>query len=70
MKIERKEPEFQPITITIETQDELDQMFAMAEYCSFSNSEGGDITSLLFDGLWDKVVKTYESESEFSIIFK
>lgn len=46
MKIERKEPEFQPITITIENQDELDQLASMAYYCNFDTSVGGKDTAL------------------------
>ena len=70
MKIERKETEFQPITIAIETQEELDQMFAMAKYCTFSNLENrdSDVAYELFIGLGDKVVEVYTSES--SAIFK
>ena len=68
MKIEQKHPEFQPITITIETQDKLDQLFAMARYCTFSKLEScDDISYELFNNLIDKVVKVYSSES--SLIF-
>ena len=64
MKIEQKQPEFQPITITLETQEELDQLFAMAKYCTFSND--GDISYELFNELADKVVEVYSSESSAS----
>ncbi len=67
MKIERKEPEFLPITITLETQDEVDQMFAMGEHCGFNNVSGSDIASEIFDELGDKVLYVYSSSS--SIIF-
>lgn len=63
MKIERKEAEFQPITITIETQDELDQFVAMVHHCNFQNtvSKGGeDITCTLYPALKDRVVTKYE----------
>lgn len=65
MKIKQQEPKFEPITITLETQEELDQIFAMAKYCSFSNLENrdSDVAYELFIGLGDKVVKVYSSES-------
>lgn len=65
MKIERKETEFQPITITIETQEELDQMFAMAKYCTFSilENQDSDVAYKLFNELADKVVEVYTSDS-------
>ena len=65
MKIERKETEFQPITITLETQEELDQLFAMAKHCTFSflESSDGDISYDLFNELANKVVKVYSSDS-------
>lgn len=65
MKIERKETEFQPVIITIETQEELDQLFAMAKYCTFTflESSDGDISYNLFNELANKVVKVYSSES-------
>ncbi len=68
MKIEQKQAEFQPVTITLETQEELDQLFAMAKYCTFSNLEGrdGDISYELFNELADKVVEVYSSESSAS----
>lgn len=60
MKIERKEPEFQPITITIETQDELDQLISMAEHCNFLNIAGNsDISQIIWDNFEDDRVKEY-----------
>ena len=67
MKIERKEPEFQPITITLETQDEVDQMFAMGKHCSFNSVSGSDIAFEIFDELGDKVLHKYSSSS--SVLF-
>ena len=62
MKIERKEPEFQPITITIETQDELDQLAAMAYYCNFSDTVGGEDTSrAIYRSLIDQVLTNYRA---------
>ena len=65
MKIKQQEPKFEPITITLETQEELDQIFAMAKYCSFSKLENrdSDVAYELFIGLGDKAVKVYSSES-------
>lgn len=60
MKIEQKHPEFQPITITIETQDELDQLISMAEHCNFINIAGNsDISHIIWDNFEDDRVKEY-----------
>ena len=61
MKIERKETEFHPIVITIETQDELDQFAAMAYHCTFDNSKGADVTEKLYQHLYNHVVTKYNS---------
>lgn len=62
MKIERKETEFQPITITIETQDELDQIAAMAYYCNFDNAVGGvDISRVVYCAISDQVLTKYRA---------
>lgn len=62
MKIERKEPEFQTITITIETQDELDQLAAMAYYCNFDNSVGGkDIAIAIYRAISGQVLTKYRA---------
>lgn len=63
MKIERKESEFQPITITLETQDEVDQMFAMAKHCSFNYPKEEDIAYIIYHQLNEKVALHYSSES-------
>lgn len=67
MKIERKEPEFQPITITIETQDELEQMFALATYCSFISSSGLDSAETIYNNLKQHVNRRYSSNSELCL---
>ena len=60
MKIERKETEFQPITITIETQDELDQLISMVEHCNFLNIAGNsDISQIIWDKFERDRVKEY-----------
>ena len=68
MKIERKETEFQPVTIVLETQDELDQMAAMAKYCSFTYPKEEDIAYTIYNQLNEKVALRYSSES--SVIFE
>lgn len=63
MKIERKETEFQPVTITIETQDELDQLAAMAYVCNFNNTVGSeDVSNTLYQILSDKVMTKYGTQ--------
>lgn len=61
MKILTKQPEFQPITIVIETQSELDQLAAMAYHCSFDDIGHGDITVKLYQSISDRVVVKYRS---------
>ena len=62
MKIERKETEFQPITITIETQDELDQLAAMAYHCNFDNTVGGeDISRVIYRAISDQTLTEYRA---------
>lgn len=64
MKIERKETEFQPVTITIETQDELDQLISMAAHCNFLNIAGNsDISQIIWDKFeYDRVKEYYHPE--------
>lgn len=44
MKIEQKESVFNPVVITLETQEEVDQMYALADWLRFSAGENKDIT--------------------------
>lgn len=67
MKVERKESEFHPIVITIETQDELDQFAAMAYYCTFDDSKGEDVTEKLYQNLYNRVVTKYRSANSIAI---
>lgn len=60
MKILTKQPEFQPITIVIETQAELDQLVTMAYHCNFDNIDHEDITVKLYQSLKDQVVTWME----------
>lgn len=64
MKIERKEPKFEPITIIIETQDELDQLISMAEHCNFLNISGNsDISQIIWDKFeYDRVKEYYNPD--------
>lgn len=50
MKITRKESEFQPVVIALETQDEVDQLYAVMRYIVFKNKED-DISEKLFTEL-------------------
>lgn len=38
MKIETKEPKFEPVTITLETQEEVSKMFAIFNHQTLSNA--------------------------------
>lgn len=49
MKIERKQSKFEPVVITLESQKEVDQMYAMVSILDFD--EDVDITQLIFDEL-------------------
>ena len=61
MKIITKQPEFQPITIVIETQAELDQLASMAYHCNFPDIGHEDITVKLYQILKDRVVTQMEN---------
>ena len=50
MKIERKQSKFEPVVITLESQKEVDQMYAMVSTLDFDD-EDVDITQLIFDEL-------------------
>jgi len=68
MKIERVEDKFKPITITIESQVELDQLVAFANWCHFQ--EDDDITEIIYDELSQLIENTYdfdETNGKFSL---
>ena len=54
MKIERKQSKFEPIVITLESQKEVDQMYAMVATLDFDD-EDVDITQLIFNELVNTV---------------
>lgn len=53
MKVEKAEAKFTPVVITLESQEEVDQMFALANYNLFKGDL--DITEKLFEFLEDKI---------------
>jgi len=57
MKVEGKKEEFKPVVITLETQDEVDQMYAVANFDPLGSlfDEGG------FGKLWEKL-KEFKSQ--------
>ena len=71
MKIERKQSKFEPIVITLESQKEVDQMFAMVSTLDFDD-EDVDITQLIFDELDNTVGirETYYQLKQGSCTFK
>ena len=71
MKIERKQSKFEPVVITLESQKEVDQMFAMVSTFDFDD-EDMDITQLIFDELDNTVDirETYYQIKQGSCTFK
>ena len=53
MKVEKAEAKFTPVVITLESQEEVDQMFTLANYNRFKGDL--DITEKLFEFLEDKI---------------
>ena len=73
MKIERKQSKFEPIVITLESQKEVDQMYAMVSTFDFDD-EDVDITQLIFDELDNTTIvdirETYYQLKQGSCTFK
>lgn len=65
MKVSTVKPEFQPVVITLETQEEVDQMFQLANFNSFKGDS--DITCGIFDGLENLVSDDEYSQSDDGI---
>ena len=60
MKVERKQSKFEPIVITLESQKEVDQMYAMVSTLDFDD-EDVDITRLIFNEI-DNTVDIREND--------
>ena len=60
MKIERAESKFEPIVITLESQGEVDQMYAIVSNISFNGHN--DITSDLYTYLSERWEASYTLE--------
>lgn len=71
MKVERKPSKFEPVVITLESQKEVDQMFAIVSTFDFDD-EDMDITQLIFDELDNTVDirETYYQLKQGSCTFK
>ena len=71
MKVERKPSKFEPVVITLESQKEVDQMYAMVSTLDFDD-EDVDITQLIFDELDNTVDirETYYQLKQGSCTFK
>ncbi len=71
MKVERKEHEFRPITVTFETQDEFDKVFALFNYSTLCDAVGGQTIYDILEGFTfgssyqtyhGKIDKTYKKK--------
>ena len=65
MKIHKQETTFQPVTIVLESQEEVDQMYALVNYNRFYEGDMTDSIHEFLDDL-DVVSKYYKPEEEDS----
>lgn len=69
MKVSTVKPEFQPVVVTLETQEEVDQMFQLANFNTFKGEF--DITRSLYDSL-ENLVSYYQylQSDDYSYLYK
>lgn len=66
MKVGTVKAIFQPVVITLETQEEVDQMFQLARLNEFRGVDS-EITEKLYDALGEFVsCQQYETESDYA----
>lgn len=63
MKIKFENSTFKPITITIETQKELDQLVAMCNHCNFAHEHDDDVSEEIYSQLSDFVKTKYYADT-------
>ncbi len=71
MKVTRKEAKFTPVTVTFETQDEFDKVFALLNYTTLCDAVEGQTIYDILDGFTsgssyqtyhNKIDKTYNKK--------
>lgn len=62
MKVERKEAKFEPVVITLESQEEVDQMYYILRYVEVENTPMDSMDCKLYEFLEELVVGEYRSE--------
>lgn len=67
MKIKFENSTFKPITITIETQKELDQLVAMCNHCNFAHEYENDISDDIFNELEGFVKTKYRANNGIAL---
>lgn len=68
MKIKFENSSFKPITLTIETQKELDQLVAMCNYCNFPDQYGNDdISGNIYNELEGFVKTKYHADNGIAL---
>jgi len=71
MKLVKQAPEFTPVVITLESQDEVDQLFAMVNFTDFDIDQ--DLNRVLYNYLYEECAAnrqayTLSSESSAYIV--
>jgi hypothetical protein len=67
MKIKFENSSFKPITITIETQKELDQLVAMCNHCNFADEYENDVSADIFNELEGFVKTKYHADNGIAL---
>ncbi len=59
MKVETKKPEFQPVVITLESQEEVNQMLSLLRRIEFDGTEMNNWDNILHSALEPLTTKIY-----------
>jgi hypothetical protein len=62
MKIERAGTQFQPVVITLETQEEVDQMYHILQHTEIEGTDTMSMDCRIFNFLEDFVISEYSAE--------